>query len=71
MFLTSLVYSTTVYDNNKLNNNHTVLLYNGDMGLIENFYEIESKKYAVIRLLQKNFSTLKFLKLTLVFQMHY
>ena len=42
-----------------MNNNHTVLLYNGDMGLIENFYEIESKKYAVIRLLQKVFFNFK------------
>ncbi len=47
------MYSTITYDQNKKNNNHTVALVNGDIGLIEKFYEVVSKKYAVIRLLKK------------------
>ena len=37
----------------KKNNNHNVALVNGDIGLIEKFYEVVSKKYAVIRSLKK------------------
>jgi hypothetical protein len=40
------------YDAIKLNNNHTVALVNGEMGQIEQFYEFNSKKYAVIKLLK-------------------
>ena len=35
---------------NKLNNNHAVLLVNEEIGLIEMFYEIQSKQYAVVQL---------------------
>jgi hypothetical protein len=47
------VYSTITYDQNKKNCIHTVALVNGDIGLIGKFYEVLSKKYAVIRLLKK------------------
>jgi prepilin-type N-terminal cleavage/methylation domain-containing protein len=39
--------------NKKQSNNHTVVLLNEEMGLIEKFYEINSKQYAVVRLLKK------------------
>ena len=38
------------HDENKLNNNHAVLLVNEEIGLIEMFYEIQSKQYAVVQL---------------------
>jgi hypothetical protein len=47
------VYSTIKYDENKQNNNHTVALINGEIGLIVNFYQIQTNKFAVIQLLKK------------------
>jgi len=40
------------YDDIKLNDNHTVALVNGEMGQIEQFFEFNSKKIAVIKLLK-------------------
>ena len=46
----------------KLNNNHTVALDNGEMGQIEQFYEFNSKKYAMIKMLKLLPFNLKFIK---------
>jgi hypothetical protein len=47
------------HDENKLNNNHAVLLVNEEIGLIEMFYEIQSKQYAVVQLLKKEYFDFK------------
>ena len=44
------VYSTIEHDENKLNKNHTDLLVDEEIGLIETFYEIQSKHYGVVQL---------------------
>ena len=44
------VYSTIEHDENKQNKNHTVLLVDEEIGLIETFYEIQSKHYGVVQL---------------------
>jgi hypothetical protein len=40
------------YDDIKLNDNHTFALVNGEIGQIEKFFEFNSKKLAVIKLLK-------------------
>ena len=52
-FIKIKVFSTTTYDQTKLDNNHTVILINGDIGIIEQFYKFDSEIYAVIQFLKQ------------------
>ena len=47
------------FDENKHNNTHTAVLNNVVIGLIEQFYEVNSTKFAVFKKLEKEYFNFK------------